>query len=690
VPEVPFGDEDDELDPEEVAEPGGEVVPFPAAASAGVAVRPDKHAPGEWKDVIPEHLRTREGRRKAAGFQVNRAKHHSAFHGVRSPLYLVQMILWGLFGLAKVVFVQVRWAWVAEQTYLRHKAVEDGDAAKWAMLHNHARKVRLFRFGVLVAELVPAVLVVVWVDSVMPLLWVPVGVPLAAFLAWLGRPDDKRIVTPAVVPVVVAKLTIPLIVRALGVLGIAEMNKALREEPETAIVTIDGPTRDGGGWLWKGELPPGVTAGEVSEKREKLASGLRRPLGCVWPETDHKRHPGAIGLYVSDEDMRSVDQPAWPLARRGKADVFEPQLIGYDPRGRPATVTLMFKSGIIGALPRMGKTFLLRLLLLICVLDPRVEVHAYDLKGTGDLAPLRPVAHRYRAGDEEEDLEYLLADLQELYADLPVRARTIREIAESDPARCPENKITPELSSDRSLGLHPVVLAVDEAQRAFDNKKFGPEIQELTEDLARRGPALGIIILLATQRVDAKSIPPSISSNAMLRWCLKVLGQVENDMVLGTSAYKSGIRATMFDDDDLGIAYYSGEGMRGRIMRSQYIDGPGARQVVARGYAMRKADGRITGYAAQQDQQPAARSFADDVLEVFGTDDKLWSETIAERLARSIGHPYADITKEAVGSQLRRAGVRVKTVREAGKSGKAGCERAAVAAVARNGVPQHV
>jgi DNA segregation ATPase FtsK/SpoIIIE, S-DNA-T family len=167
------------------------------------------------------------------------------------------------------------------------------------------------------------------------------------------------------------------------------------------------------------------------------------------------------------------------------------------------------------------------------------------------------------------------------------------------------------------------------------------------------------------------------------------MGQIENDMVMGTSAYKSGIRATMFDDDDKGICYFGGEGMRGRIMRAQYINGPAARLIVARAYVLRKAAGRITGYAASQDQ-PAARSFADDVLDVFGADDKLWSETIAERLARSIGHPYTDITKESVGSQLRRAGVRVKTVRETGKSGRSGCERAAVAAVARSGEAPNV
>jgi S-DNA-T family DNA segregation ATPase FtsK/SpoIIIE len=681
--EVPLGDAEDE-DGDAIE---GEVVPFPGV-TVPVPARPRRGEPGEWKPVVPEHLRTREGRRKAAGWQYRRARHHALYHGLRSPLRLANTIRWAFVGLARIVFAQLGWWWVSEQTYLRHKAIADGDTQKWLMVHKHAREVRLVRGLVLLGEAAALALGGVLLSSCSMLLWIPVGAVAVPVLAWIGRPDDKPIMTSAVVPVTVERLTVELIVRTLGVLGNAEMNKALREDPAKAIVTIDGPMRDGPGWLWRGDLPPGVTAGQVSEKREEMASGLRRPLGCVWPETDHRRHPGALNLYVADEDMRSVEQPPWPLAKRGTADVFKPELIGYDPRGRAVMVTLMFVSGIIGSLPRMGKTFLLRLLLLICALDPRVEVHAYDLKGTGDLAPLRPVAHRYRAGDDDEDLQYLLDDLREMHADLPVRTRTIREIAESDPARCPENKITPELASDPRLGLHPVALAIDECQRAFDNKVYGKEIQEITEDVARRGPAVGYITLLATQRVDAKSIPPSISANAVLRWCLKVMGQIENDMVMGTSAYKSGIRATMFDDDDKGIAYFGGEGMRGRIMRAQKIDNPMARAIVSRAYALRRAAGRITGYAASQDQ-PAARSFADDVLEVFGADRNLWCETIAERLARTIGHPYTDITKEAVGSQLRRAGVRVKTVREAGKSGRSGCERAAVAAVARSGGAPH-
>ena len=88
--------------------------------------------------------------------------------------------------------------------------------------------------------------------------------------------------------------------------------------------------------------------------------------------------------------MTTAEQPAWPLAKRGTADLFKPQAVRHSTRAAGRSPSpLMFASVIIGSVPRMGKTFLLRLLLLICALDLRAEMHAYDLKGTGDLEPLR-------------------------------------------------------------------------------------------------------------------------------------------------------------------------------------------------------------------------------------------------------------------------------------------------------------
>jgi S-DNA-T family DNA segregation ATPase FtsK/SpoIIIE len=314
----------------------------------------------------------------------------------------------------------------------------------------------------------------------------------------------------------------------------------------------------------------------------------------------------------------------------------------------------------------------------------RSELHGYDLKGTGDLAPLRPVAHRYRAGDEPEDMDYLAADFRKLRTEMRRRAKMIRQLADERPDLCPENKVTPDLASDKRYGLHPIVIAVDECQVMFEHPTYGAELETIATDLTKRGPALGMVLILATQRPDSKSIPTGISANAVLRMCLKVMGQIENDMVLGTSAYKNGTRATMFSFEDKGVFYFSGEGQAARIMRSQYIDGPAAKAIAARARLMRQAAGRLTGYALGEDSDQETRSFAADVLMVFGDDDKLWCETIADRLRGSIPAAYADITKEAAASQMRNLGIAVKSVREPGKPPRSGCERAAVAAAVEN------
>jgi DNA segregation ATPase FtsK/SpoIIIE, S-DNA-T family len=337
---------------------------------------------------------------------------------------------------------------------------------------------------------------------------------------------------------------------------------------------------------------------------------------------------------------------------------------------------------LIGSVPRMGKTFLMRLLMLICALDPRCELHLFDLKGTGDLAPLRPVAHAYRAGDEIEDIEYLVRDYRALHKEMRRRTKIIRDIAEREPARCPENKITAELASDPRLGLHPIAVAMDETQVAFGHPAYGGELEGIATDITKRGPALGIIQILATQRPDKESIPTQISANVVLRFALKLMGQIETDMVMGTSAYKSGTRPTAFGFDEKGVAYFGGDGLRPKIMRSQFLDGPAAKLIVARARLKREREGRITGYALGEESDQEIRSFAADVLQVFGADERLWLETIAERLRAAIPSAYADTTPAAVGSQLRALGVTVKKVREPGKGPRTGCERAAVAEAA--------
>jgi DNA segregation ATPase FtsK/SpoIIIE, S-DNA-T family len=225
------------------------------------------------------------------------------------------------------------------------------------------------------------------------------------------------------------------------------------------------------------------------------------------------------------------------------------------------------------------------------------------------------------------------------------------------------------------------VIAVDECQVWFEHPQHGGEFEEICTDLVKRGPAVGIVIMLATQRPDAKSIPTGISANAVLRLCLKVMGWRENDMVLGDGAHGRGVKATMFSLADKGICYFSGEGDAPRIVRGFYVDAPGAEKIALRARGLRAEAGTLSGYALGQDDGPQARSFARDVASVFvGAETRLWCATIAARLREGIPGVYADITPAAVASQLRALGVTVKNVREPGAGPNQDAERAAVEA----------
>ena len=117
------------------------------------------------------------------------------------------------------------------------------------------------------------------------------------------------------------------------------------------------------------------------------------------------------------------------------------------------------------------------------------------------------MARRYRAGDDPDDIEYLVADYRWLRDEMRSRTKMIREIADKYPERCPENKVTPELASDPRLRLHPIAVAIDGPRVAFEHLAYGAEMATIATDLAKRGPALG---MYADARHPAAQTPKSI------------------------------------------------------------------------------------------------------------------------------------------------------------------------------------
>jgi S-DNA-T family DNA segregation ATPase FtsK/SpoIIIE len=623
------------------------------------------------REVLPLWLTDAATRKAAVTWAAGMVKHKAKFHAARTPLYAGRVAVRVPRGGARVLRDYTRWVTDAETRPLRTEAVRKADALehmKLAQKTAERQKARLAISGVLAVPVLAGLAVVVFAAPV-PVA-VLLGTVAAAWLGVRGGAEDKPLIGRAVVTGKVPELTSDMIVRALGAMNNSLLNAAVKSGKG---ITFPNPIhRDGPGWRADVDLPYGVTAYDIMEKRSALASALRRPLGCVWPEPDPDQHEGRLVLWVGDKDMAKTPAAAWPLAGKGKVSLFEPFAFATDQRGRMVTLLLMFGNMLIGAMPRFGKTFALRVVLLAAALDPTVELYCYELKGTGDLDSLEQVSHRFHSGPaDDKSLDAVMAGLREVYAELESRAHALKRLP-VDLRK--ENKVTPEIAAKRSLGLYPIVVAIDECQELFSDKSRAAEAEQLCLAIIKRGPALGIMLVLATQRPDKDSLPTGISANAGIRYCLRVMGQTENDMVLGTSSYQNGLRATVFTPKDKGIGILKGHADAPQTVRAYYIDGPAAEQIVKRARALREAAGTITGHAAGETTDAHTGhqfSLLDDIAAVMAAgEDKVHSEVICDRLEELRPEVYRGWDATGLANALKPHGVTTAQVWATGGDGK--------------------
>lgn len=642
--------------------PGTVLVDQPAAGP----VLPPWQRPAERRPVVPDWIRDAKQRHGATRWAGAHIKHSAAYYGARAPWYGLRLVLRSPRGARVLAARAGRWAFDAESAALMAAHSSRGESREYMAVagrRDDRVRSRVLTLAVLAVP-VAAVLVLLWMTGG-PVRHVVLVLAVLLGLGAAGRKADKPIVTRAVdLPARAARLTSDIVEVGLRALGVAALAKA-------EIRFVAPIIRDGPGWRAEVDLPHGTTAAEVMERRDKLAAGLRRPLGCVWPEAQARVHPGRLVLWVGDEDMASARAAAWPLAKSGQADLFRPVPFGSDQRGRPVELLLMFASVLIGAMPRMGKTFAIRVLLLAAALDPRAELRLYELKGTGDLGPLEPVAHRYASGFDTEAIYAARNGLRQIMELIESRAATIRGLPREV---CPENKVTPELASNRRLGLYPIVLAIDECQELFQHPDVGEEAGDLATRIIKLGPAMGVMLLLGTQRPDSKSLPTGVSANAGIRFCLRVMGQFENDAVLGTSSYRNGLRATTFTSTDKGIGYLiGGEGADAQIARSAYIDGPASDLIVVRARALREAAGTLSGHALGQAAEPVdtGRSVVEDLVLVFGAEEvRAHSDVLCARLAEQWPSMYTGWAPAQLAAALKPHRIRTRQVWADGADGE--------------------
>jgi S-DNA-T family DNA segregation ATPase FtsK/SpoIIIE len=627
----------------------------PTAELQAQALYIPNKAINERKAILPAWASNRSQRRQTATWAARHAAHTAAYHGIRLPLYGAKLSSYAPLGLYRSMIGTAKWVLDWEARPLRKNAIATLNASEYEKLSQQYRDQRNVKAGMVTVGLAGLAAGGMWLgvdDSTT--MQLGLGTLGALGLGAIGRPRDAKVIEHAVLPASAQRLTPDVITKALASIGLASISR------DVDGITFPAPVcRDGDGWLAEVDLPLGVTAAEVIARREKLASGLGRPLGSVWPETDPQASPGRLVLWVGDHDMASRPQSAWPLANAKSNDIFEAFAFGEDSRGRQITVSLAETNVLIGSLPGAGKTTTLRQLLLAASLDPRAEIWAWEFKGTGDLSALSRIATRYRSGLADSVIESALNGLRALRAECERRADVISDLHIE--GKCPENKVTSDVANHP--GLHPLVVAIDECHAIFDHERFGKEAGRLAEQIIKIGRALGVILILATQRPNKDSLPTGVRANVGTRFCLRVMDQIANDMILGDGAYRSGIDATLFTKRDRGMGYLLGEHDEPRTLRVYNVGAEAAESIIERALTLRGGEPQ-SGPRAVPEEPQSGRDILSDTLAIIESHEQLpeyaagiWWDPLCEGL-RALAPEYAGLTVTELRGQLKAHGIK--------------------------------
>jgi DNA segregation ATPase FtsK/SpoIIIE, S-DNA-T family len=382
--------------------------------------------------------------------------------------------------------------------------------------------------------------------AVMDALWYP-ALLLAASggLAWLwrtGRTHAKASNTgwaAALLPAsseVSFVITADGIVRALQNLGVSKLNSAFKEGWIPPFHTT--PIREGQGYRAIFELPLGVMASDLADKRKLFARNLHRAQVEVWitdaVETGSGK-AGVVDLWVADAGALNRPAPEYPLLVEGIADVFTGVPIGVTPRGTELLAPIVGNNGVFGGMMGQGKSNACRVVMAGCALDPLAELWVYVFAGNGDFDAYTPRLARYHRGATDAVVAAGLGGLRELYDEVGRREDRLAELN--------AKKLTRALAEEHA-DLRPRVVLFSECHELFGHKEMGEEAADVAVNTIRRARKTGIVLLFDTQSSRKEAIPPKIVELVSVNTCFAVKSWRSNDGFLGDGSFQAGIRAT--------------------------------------------------------------------------------------------------------------------------------------------------
>ena len=649
---------------------------------------------GERRPIVPKHLRTWQGIRSTAGKYLDAARFHTAFHLLRSPMYLVMGVIWAVVGTAKIAKAQRDWWWVSEQSFLRSKAVTEGNSPEWRALHSAGRKTRSWRGAVLGAELFTIVLAFTLIAALTPWWsWLIVAAVLMPPLARHGHPASRPIVQSAVTTPLIRRISTDAIVRAYERAGLCSTDP---KKPADHLGFSSTMSRDA---LNKGSqvgivLPYGGTFDAVMNAKTKVASGLDVAESQVYFTRDkqsERRHT----LMVLDADPLSEPAGRTPLLDCKQRSIWKKIPLGLDQFGRKVAFCLMWISLLIGAQPRKGKTFTARLVALFAALDPFTDIILIDGKSSKDWQPLQLVAHRFIQGTHPtRDSNPVDRALDALYEIDRHIVHVNDELKKLPVSECPEGKLTEKLY--RRPDLHVKVVILEEFQVYFelDDQKKNKEFANLFARIGALGPSAGVILVGASQKPsgvgsgqDMTRLFNRFRDNFIVRFALRCATRDVSMAVLGNESYGEGYDASGLPLDAKGVGILYALTDDAPTVRTYLADGPDAEVICLAARKLREKARTLSGDALGVEVDEPESDIVADLLDVMGADSGLWWETAAERLEARFPMRHGDVTGESVSAAARARGVPSTAVRwPPGREGtqRRGCRKADLESVARS------
>lgn len=527
---------------------------------------------------------------------------------LRSPWRFLLAVLRG------VVTVFRAWRrWITVRDF-REAAEEAGKLAdKFADI----RELTLFRWRVTAAVLgaVALALIALTVVYGSTALWI-IGALMPPALAIAGRRNDG---SPGRTPSLAGPRTLTWTMDPQILVDAFRDAKLIGKDESLRLV--ERACRIGDGWAITVDLPATRKAADVVKNREALASALAvDELQLIVERVrGNKGHAGRVAMWVADDDPYSKPPLRTPLLDVARWDAWRPVPFGRDARDRKIDLPLVWTSLLVGAIPRQGKTFATRLAAAGLILDPHTRLYVADFKAGKDWDAAAQVAHRFLSGDEPEHVLMLRDWLVELVGEVQARYRRMREL---DDAICPESKITPAMSRDTELNMPVTAIFVDEVQVPLEDRTpvtiagkrltAGEYVGELLTWLAKKGPAAGIVLVLATQRPDSKTIPSGLRAVLGSRFALRVMDWRDSNIVLGEQMNTRGYDSSrlLASHKGVGILRPDGDAQAGGevlalTVRTYFMPNDDWRTICQRGRTLREAAGTLSGHAAGHDTLPA-------------------------------------------------------------------------------------